>query len=302
MSEVSCLVGTEDGLFEIGGAGGVALEGRAVSCLVAENGSFWCVLDGRDICRGSPGGDWKEVAVLPEGRARCLLPDPAGLLVGTSEAHLARLREGALEPVEGFEHVPGREAWHTPWGGPPDTRSLCRDADGTVYANVHVGGVARSPDGGSHWEPTGLDIRADVHQVAAPRPGSVVVAAAAGFGKSLDGGARFRFENEGLHSTYARALALGDGTVYMTVSRGPRGGEARVYRRPLEGDACFAPCEHGLPDWFEDNIDTHCLDARGQVAAFGTRDGSVFTSVDAGETWEQAASGLPAVRGLALVG
>ena len=77
MSEVSCLVGTEDGLFEIGGAGGVALEGRAVSCLVAENESFWCVLDGRDIFRGSPGGDWKEVAVLAEAPPSICSPGSA---------------------------------------------------------------------------------------------------------------------------------------------------------------------------------------------------------------------------------
>lgn len=301
MTEVSCLVGTEDGLFELGGGGGKALAGRAVTCLVAENGSFWCVLDGRGICRGSPDGDWKEVAALAEGRARCLLPDPDGLFVGTSEAHLMRLRSGALEPVEGFERVEGREAWHTPWGGPPDTRSLCRDAQGTLYANVHVGGVARSRDGGRRWLPTGLDIRADVHQVASPEAGLVVVAAAAGFGVSRDGGSRFRFENDGLHSTYARALALGDGTVYMTASRGPRGGEARVYRRPLAGGVEFARCERGLPDAFGDNIDTHCLAASGRLVAFGASDGSVWKSADAGETWEQAASGLPAVRCLALV-
>ena len=40
--------------------------------------------------------------------------------------------------VEPFERMEGREAWHTPWGGPPDVRSITEDFD-AVYANVHVG-------------------------------------------------------------------------------------------------------------------------------------------------------------------
>ena len=62
------------------------------------------------------------------------------------------------------EDVPfteGRDRWYTPWGGPPDTRSMT-SADGKVYANVHVGGVVRSADAGRTWQPTALDIDADV--------------------------------------------------------------------------------------------------------------------------------------------
>jgi hypothetical protein len=53
-----------------------------------------------------------------------------------------------------------------------------------------------------------------------------------------------------------------------------------------------------LPEWFDDNIDSPCLDAlpEGSVAAFGTADGEVFTSIDGGKTWETMASGLPRVN------
>ncbi|MFN8233199.1 MAG: hypothetical protein U0V56_06925, partial [Actinomycetota bacterium] len=60
--------------------------------------------------------------------------------VGTSGARLLRLVGNALEPVEGFAAVAGREGWFTPWGGPPDTRSIS-EWDHDVYVNVHVGGI-----------------------------------------------------------------------------------------------------------------------------------------------------------------
>jgi hypothetical protein len=49
---------------------------------------------------------------------------------------------------------------------------------------------------------------------------------------------------------------------------------------------------------FSDNIDTYCLDAHpdGSFVAFGTEDGLVFASNDAGSTWGELASGLPTVR------
>ncbi len=72
-----------------------------------------------------------------------------------------------------------------------------------------------------------------------------------------------------------------------------------VYRGELRGDAAFERCREGLPESFDDNIDTYCLDALpddGSFAAFGTSDGRVFASEDAGATWSELAGGLPSVR------
>jgi hypothetical protein len=54
----------------------------------------------------------------------------------------------------------------------------------------------------------------------------------------------------------------------------------------------------GLPEWFEDNIDTYCLDAlpEDEVAAFGTADGRLYDSVDGGATWRERAAGLGVVQ------
>jgi hypothetical protein len=90
--------------------------------------------------------------------------------------------------------------------------------------------------------------------------------------------------------------------VLVSTSQGPRGGRAGVYRAGLEGGA-FERCREGLPTWFDDNIDSYCLDALndGSFAALGTADGRLFGSDDGGVTWGELAAGLPPVQHLLLV-
>ena len=92
-------------------------------------------------------------------------------------------------------------------------------------------------------------------------------------------------------------MAVCGDLVLVSASRGPRGGRSAVYRSALARGP-FERCRNGLPEWFEDNVDTSCLDALpdGSLAAFGTADGSVFATEDAGATWAQVASGLPALH------
>ena len=74
-----------------------------------------------------------------------------------------------------------------------------------------------------------------------------------------------------------------------------------IYRKRLDGGTRFERCEAGLPKWFDDNIDTACLAAVGALVVFGTGDGRVFRSLDAGEHWELAVKGLPPVRCVVVV-
>ena len=98
------------------------------------------------------------------------------------------------------------------------------------------------------------------------------------------------------------AVVVCGGRVLVSASDGPRGGRAGVYRGGLEGGA-FERCRAGLPEWFDDNIDTSCLDALndGTFAAFGTADGWVFGSGDGGETWLEVATGLPPIDHVLVV-
>jgi hypothetical protein len=296
------LVGTDDGLHRVDASGevlGVDLGGQAVMAIAPEGSSWWAIVDADSVWR-STGGSWELAATIRHTRANCLAWTSAGLLVGTSEAGLYRLGDGALQRVASFDEVEGRAKWYTPWGGPPDSRSISEGPDGTIYVNVHVGGIVRSRDGGTSWDPT-IDVDSDVHQVLAPeeRPGLVLAACAQGLGVSEDGGDSWRFDIEGLHGAYCRATAVSGASLFVTASEGHRGRRAAVYRRDLSGGA-FVKCSEGLPDWFEGNINTLCLAAAGDLVAFGTEQGQVFASDDLGTAWRQVAEGLGEVRFLAL--
>ena len=158
----------------------------------------------------------------------------------------------------------------------------------------------RSGDGGRSWEPT-IDIHSDVHQVLShPDSGLVLGATARGLAVSADEGQTWRFDAEGLHGAYLRAVAVAGGTVLVTASTGPRTDRAAVYRRRLDDTGPFQQCRAGLPEWFPDNIDTHCLAASASDVALGTSDGSVYASSDEGQSWSALGSGLPPVRCVAL--
>ena len=293
-------VGTTDGLHELGDDRRVHVAGREVKTLVDSDSGWWAIVDQGEVWRSRKGGDWSQVALVENLKANCVLPGEVGPFIGTSEARLFALRGEALEAVDSFDEVEGREEWHTPWGGPPDVRSMSADPSGTVYVNVHVGGVVRSTDRGGSWEPT-IDINSDIHQVLFdPGSGLVLAASARGLADSADGGESWIFDTDGLHGSYTRAVAVANGTVLVSASTGPSTDRAAVYRRPLEGGEPFERCEQGLPEWFPNNIDTFCLAASGSSVAFGTSEGRVFLSLDAGQSWAEAADDLPPVRCLAV--
>jgi photosystem II stability/assembly factor-like uncharacterized protein len=303
-NERSILVGTDDGLHRVTGDDAARVDdlaGRRVLALAREGEWAWAIVDGRELWRSADGLRWSMAAAAPRRSATCLAATPAGLLVGTARAHLLRLEQDRLVRVPSFDDAEGRDAWYTPWGAPADVRSIDAGGDGAIYVNVHVGGVLRSTDGGEAWAPT-LDIEQDVHQVLAPRsrPGLVLAAAAAGFGVSHDGGDTWRWDNEGLHAHYCRAVALGDSAVLVSASAGHHGRRAAVYRRPLPEGGRFERCRAGLPEWFSDNVDTGCLAALGRTVVIGSEDGCVFLSSDGGERWQEVAKGLAPVRAVAL--
>ncbi len=298
------LVGTAAGLFEFGAEARAPLEALAgveITALARQGPTTWVLADGRSLRRLHDDGRLEEIARIEGPAGTCLAPAPGGLLVGTEEARLVRLEDGALRRLEAFERVEGRSRWFTPWGDPPETRSISVGPDGAVYVNVHVGGVVRSRDG-ARWTPT-VDIEADVHQVLAHpgRPGLVAAAAAVGLGLSRDGGDTWRFDTAGLHARYLRAVAFAGDIVLVSASTGPSGRRAAVYRKALEGEAAFERCGQGLPEWFTGNVDTACLAAAGTAVVLGTRDGRVYGSEDAGWTWTDVAKGLPEVRCVAVV-
>ena len=294
------LAATRDGLHgfdERGNARPVEHTGRSVTAVMRDGPQLWALLDGTEVWH-APDAEWSAVAGMKDLECTCIAMTDA-VLVGTTEARLFRLQGDRLEPVVAFDGAAGREEWYTPWGGPPATRSFT-EWDDDVFVNVHVGGILHTADRGDTWNPT-IDIDADVHQVAITEE-LVLAACAGGLATSADRGSTWTMRSDGLDAPYSRAVAVCGDAVLVSASTGPRGGRAAVYRGGLGGGS-FERCDGRPAAWFADNIDTYCLDALndGSFAAFGTGDGHLFGSADAGATWGELASGLPPIQHVLVV-
>ncbi|HSS10453.1 MAG TPA: hypothetical protein VLL25_11245, partial [Acidimicrobiales bacterium] len=250
-------------------------------------------VDGREVWRCVE--DWALAATWDGPPLTCLVASGDGLMVGTAEAHVLRLSDPTLVLDESFDRLPERASWYTPWGGPPDTRSMAADAD-SVLVNIHVGGVARRDRSGP-WRSL-VDIDVDVHQIAVAPDGSLLAATgAAGFGRSTDAGATWEWDSDGLHGSYCRAVTVAGDEVLLTASTGPRGTQGAVYRRQLGRQGGW----ERISDLVKGNIDTFWLAASGETAAYVTQDGQLWASDDAGSTWDHVSDLTAAPRALALV-
>jgi len=243
--------------------------------------------------------------VRADTRLTCVLPVAGGALAGTTDGRLLRVYEGALVPVAGFDAIKGRDSWHAVGSRTPYVRSLTTTAnEQVVLANVHVGGIPRSGNGGASWAPT-IDVEADVHEVRAnpADPACVMAAAAVGVAESRDAGLTWSISAEGLHATYARAVTFTIGAVLVSVSDGPFTKRGAIYRRVLErGDthAVAERCTEGLPEWLVGNIDTGCLDAHGEHVAVADADGNIYASSDTGVSWHHVTT-IPSVHAVGVL-
>jgi hypothetical protein len=283
---MSLLVGTRAGAFSLE-TGDEVIGGTRINH-IARDSSGWWVVDGK----GRVYRDGDPVVTMPDGATPlCIQPTPETIWIGADQARLYAFAEGGIEEDDFFAAAPGREGWHTPWGGPPAVRSMTLDADHTLYVNVHVGGILRYDDTG--LVPT-VDISSDVHQVAAHPTAKGAIFAATGRGlAAAHNGHDFEFRIDGLHATYCRAVAVLEESVVVTASTGPRSGDARVYTAPL-WDGELVQVTGGLPEQFDENVDTHCVIAEGSLLFLGHGD-TVWGSTDAGDTWEVAIGGLPGI-------
>ena len=240
---------TSDGLYRIGGPDPeVALPEHSVS-FMAQVGptpqggpEMRAIVDEHQIWGLPDGGEWAKVASLPGFRGNCLAFTDRWL-IGSAEAHLFEVEDGTTVALERFDAAPGRHEWYTPWGGPPDTRSIA-EWDEHVYVNVHVGGIVRTADAGASWTPT-IDIDADVHQVTTAEGALVLAACADGLAVSSDHGDTWEERADGLDARYARGVTVVGDTVLLSTSRGPA-----AARPPCTGHhwpAALRAMPQGLP-------------------------------------------------------
>jgi photosystem II stability/assembly factor-like uncharacterized protein len=154
-----------------------------------------------------------------------------------------------------------------------------------ILANVHVGGIPRSSDGGVTWQPT-IDLDADVHQVCAypTHPELVIAAAETGLCVSRDAGATWRIEADGMHSPYCSAVGFLGDDIFVSASTDPFAEQGAVYRRASQSAGPLQHAAGGLPHWLQGRVDTDNIAARGAAAAIADAAGNLYVSEDAGRT------------------
>ena len=179
MTKPTILVATwGDGLFAVSGDGRThEIANQPVRGLAPDGRGGGLAIVGRhSLRRRAPGGEWATIATS-EFELSCCMAVRDAIYVGTDDARMLRLSPGGgvLDPIDGFDRVAGRDTWFAGSAivngqrvGPPlGIRSVAANSNGSIlFANVHVGGIPRSMDGGRTWQPT-IDINSDVHEVRA---------------------------------------------------------------------------------------------------------------------------------------
>jgi photosystem II stability/assembly factor-like uncharacterized protein len=253
---------------------------------------------------------WSTIATTAFDLACCVAVGDV-IYIGTDDARVLRVdANGALEQLPGFDSVAGRDTWYAGSAvingqrvGPPlGIRSITATPDGAVLlANVHVGGIPRSTDGGATWQPS-IDVDSDVHEVRAhpTRPGVIMAAAAIGLCTSRDGGLTWDVEQEGLHASYCSAVAFAGDDVLVSASVDHFATQGAIYRRPVDGHGPLMAIAGGLPKWIDGIADTSCIATHGSTVAIADRNGNLYLSADTGRSWSRQAYGLPSVSSVLI--
>lgn len=307
MTKPTILVATwRDGLFAVTGDGRTQeIANQPVRGLASDGrGGALAIVGGHSLRRRAPSGEWTTVGTS-EFELSCCMAVRDAIYAGTDDARMLRLSHqgNGLDPVDGFNNIAGRDAWFAGSAivngqrvGPPlGIRSVAANSNGSIlFANVHVGGIPRSVDGGRTWQPT-IDINSDVHEVCAhpSDPDIVVAASAIGLCISLDAGVTWTIERDGLHAPYCSAVAFSRDDILVSASTDHFATQGRIYRRPIRPDGDTAAVENGLPTWLNGIADTGCIATNGSTAAVVDKAGTLYLSTEFGLAWSQTGSKLP---------
>jgi photosystem II stability/assembly factor-like uncharacterized protein len=314
MTKPTILVATwDDGLFAITGDGRTQeIANQCVRGLAPDGRRGALAIVGRhSLRRRAPSGEWATVATS-EFELSCGMAVRDAIYVGTDDARMLRLSHGGsvLDPIDGFDNIAGRDAWFAGSAivngqrlGPPlGIRSVAANSSGSIlFANVHVGGIPRSMDGGRTWQPT-IDINSDVHEVRAHQsdPDIVVAASAIGLCISHDAGETWTIERDGLHAPYCSAVAFSGDDILVSASTDHFATQGRIYRRPVRPDGNTVAVENGLPTWINGIADTGCIATNGSTIAVVDGAGNLYASDDCGQDWSCRSTRLPPPSGVLI--
>ena len=301
-----------DGLFVFSGeTRRQELAGRSVRALAPDQDQgVLAIVDGHSLCRRTCEGAWSTIATSELDLA-CLAVVGDVIYLGTDDAKILRVsQDGKLDSLSGFEITPERDTWYAGTAvidgrvvGPPlGVRSMTANADGAaVLANVHVGGIPRSADGGETWQPT-IHVESDVHEVCAhpSDPRTVIAAAAVGLCISRDGGATWTIEQDGLHALHCTAVAFSENDILVSAATDHFADQGAVYRLPMDEKGPLQPFS-GLPRWLGGIVDTGCIATLAFAIAIADKTGNLYASADGGHSWRHRDHDLPMVSKVLLI-
>ena len=225
--------------------------------------------------------------------------------------------------VRGLYDHPHRSQW-MPGGGGLCLHTVLPDPTNAkrLYVAISTGGVYRTDDGGENWQPRNNGVRAQflppdqrypewgqcVHKIAShpTAPKRMFLQNHWGLYRSDDGGDSWTDIANGVPSDFGFAMEIdpNDANSVFIVPlesdefRCTPEGKLRVYRTKDSGES-WEPLTNGLPQ--ENALETVLRDGMSSDGMqptgiyFGTRNGKLFGSNNAGESWTSIQESLPPV-------
>jgi photosystem II stability/assembly factor-like uncharacterized protein len=248
--------------------------------------------------------------------------EPGVVYAGTEPSALFRSADGgrSFELVRSLWDHPHRTDWGAGFGGQAIHTIVPHPTDAdTLTVAMSTGGVYRTVDGGSSWDPANKGIKAYffpdpwpefgqcVHKVAShpAAPDRMFAQNHHGVYRTDDAGSSWVSIADGLPSDFGFPIVVHPHrpeTVFVFPltadgERIPPQAQARVWRSDDAG-ATWSPSQAGLPDGFYAAVlrDAMTVDAGDPAGLYlGARDGTVYVSTDDAESFTQIAAHLPDV-------
>jgi photosystem II stability/assembly factor-like uncharacterized protein len=245
-------------------------------------------------------------------------PTTGELYAGTGPAALFRSKDGGenWSFSEQLHTLPETIEWTFP--NPPHIAhikgiGLSKTDPNMVFAAIEEGYLIRSKDGGDTWETLRHGTTIDSHtvNVMPDNPNVLVSASGNGIFRSEDLGDHFTLCSAGLTREYVSQIAFHESQPNLLFTaaaavpprdwRRPEGGDTGFFRSDDQARSWRQLSGHGLPD--------HMVGAPRGTAGFPDRagtflvamnDGSVWMTMDYGESFAQAVKGLPPVYGITI--
>ncbi len=242
--------------------------------------------------------------------------EPAALFKSTDAGETWSLVKGLYEHPHRSQWMPGGGGLclHTILPDPADAKRL--------FVAISTGGVYRTDDGGENWQPRNQGVRAQflpedqrypewgqcVHKIAFHPSNSqrMFLQNHWGLYRSDNGGDSWTDIANGVPSDFGFAMDVdpnNPGSFFIVPLESDEfrctpEGKLRVYRTNADGNSWQAlsrglPQENALETVLRDGLATDTLNPTGVY--FGTRNGKLYGSRDAGESWNAIQESLPPV-------